>query len=49
MDNPSGVFQIEGVLQEKIETSGIEDKVEVVAYINDKELKRLRFDKATIV
>ena len=49
MENPSGVFQIEGVLQEKIETSGIEDKVEVVAYINDKELKRLRFDKATIV
>jgi metal-dependent HD superfamily phosphatase/phosphodiesterase len=49
MDNPSGVFQIEGILQEKIETSGIEDKVEVVAIVNDQELKRLRFDKATII
>jgi len=43
MENPAGVFQIEEVLQKKIVTSGIEDKVEVVAIVDGEELKTLRF------
>lgn len=39
MDNPAGVFQIEKVLQEKIQTSGIEDLVEVVALEMGREIK----------
>lgn len=39
MDNPAGVFQIEHVLKQKIETSGVEDLVEVVALHKGKELK----------
>lgn len=39
MDNPAGVFQIENVMQQKIETSGIHDLVEVVAIHKGEELK----------
>ena len=39
MTNPAGIFQIEEVLMRKINTSGIEDHVQVIALINGKELK----------
>jgi metal-dependent HD superfamily phosphatase/phosphodiesterase len=39
MDNPAGVFQIENVMKQKIETSGIQNLVEVVALHRGKELK----------
>lgn len=39
MTNPAGIFQIERVLMKKIETSGIEEHVQVIALINGKEIK----------
>jgi len=39
MTNPSGLFQVTEVLGKKIETSGIEDLVEVVPLINGKQFK----------
>jgi metal-dependent HD superfamily phosphatase/phosphodiesterase len=41
MDNPAGVFQIEEVLGEKMATSGLKDIVEVVAIMDDEEIKTL--------
>ena len=49
LESDSEVQTLLSILQEKIETSEIEDKVEVVAYVNGQELKRLRFDHAIIV
>ncbi len=40
MDNPAGVFQIEEVLEKKIQTSGIEDLVEVIALEKGIEIRR---------
>jgi metal-dependent HD superfamily phosphatase/phosphodiesterase len=40
MDNPAGVFQIEEVLEKKIQTSGIEDLVDVIALEKGIEIKR---------
>jgi len=39
MDNPAGIFQIEQVLQRKIETSGIDNLVEVVALERGRKIK----------
>lgn len=39
MDNPAGVFQIEGVIGRKLETSGVADLVELVAIENGREIK----------
>lgn len=41
MDNPAGVFQIEQVLERKINTSGIENLVEVIAVQKGKRIKRM--------
>jgi len=41
MDNPAGVFQIEEVMGKKMETSGLEDLIEVTAIMNGKTLKTL--------
>jgi metal-dependent HD superfamily phosphatase/phosphodiesterase len=41
MDNPSGVFQMEEVLDHKIQTSGIGQHLEVVALMNGKKIKTL--------
>jgi metal-dependent HD superfamily phosphatase/phosphodiesterase len=41
MDNPAGVFQIEEVLGEKLATSGLNDIVEVIAIMDDREIKTL--------
>jgi hypothetical protein len=41
MDNPAGVFQIEEVMGKKLATSGISDLVEVVAIMDNKEIKTL--------
>ncbi|MFQ6064938.1 MAG: HD domain-containing protein [Candidatus Bathyarchaeia archaeon] len=40
MSNPAGVFQIEEVLERKIETSGIQDLVEVIALEKGVEIER---------
>ncbi len=42
MDNPAGIFQIEEVLERKIETSGIEKLVEVVSLVKGVKLERTR-------
>lgn len=42
MNNPAGVFQIEEVLMKKIATSGLGEKVEVIALKNGKELKTIK-------
>lgn len=42
MDNPSGVFQIEEVMSEKIRTSGIPELVDIVGIYRGKEIKTLR-------
>lgn len=39
MDNPAGIFQIEQVLNRKIDTSGLTDMVEVAALIKGKEVR----------
>ena len=41
MDNPAGVFQIEHVLEQKINTSGIRELVEVVAIEKGREIKTI--------
>ena len=40
MDNPAGIFQIEEVLERKIETSGISDLVDVIALVKGVKLER---------
>jgi len=40
MNNPAGVFQIEEVLEKKLETSGIQDLVEVVALEKGVQIRR---------
>jgi metal-dependent HD superfamily phosphatase/phosphodiesterase len=40
MDNPAGVFQIEEVLEKKLETSGIQDLVEVIALEKGVQIRR---------
>ncbi len=40
MNNPAGVFQIEEVLEKKLETSGIEDLVEVIALEKGVQIRR---------
>jgi metal-dependent HD superfamily phosphatase/phosphodiesterase len=40
MNNPAGVFQIEEVLEKKLETSGIEDLVDVIALEKGIEIRR---------
>ena len=45
MDNPSGVFQIEEVMEEKIRTSGISDLVDIVGIYRGKEIKTLGYQK----
>ena len=41
MDNPSGVFQVDEVLGQKIRTSGIDQYVEVVALMDGEEIKTI--------
>jgi metal-dependent HD superfamily phosphatase/phosphodiesterase len=43
MRDPAGIFQIEGVMMAKIKSSGLADKVEVVAYIESENNKEFRF------
>jgi metal-dependent HD superfamily phosphatase/phosphodiesterase len=40
MKNPAGVFQIEEVLEKKLDTSGIQELVEVIALENGVEIRR---------
>jgi metal-dependent HD superfamily phosphatase/phosphodiesterase len=40
MDNPAGVFQIEEVLEKKLETSGIQDLVDVIALERGVQIRR---------
>ena len=42
MNNPAGVFQIEEVLEKKLETSGIEDLVDVIALDKGIQIRRSR-------
>lgn len=41
MNNPAGVYQIEEVLGKKLETSGIDDLIEIDVSLNGKEIKVL--------
>jgi metal-dependent HD superfamily phosphatase/phosphodiesterase len=40
MNNPAGVFQIEEVLEKKLETSGIQDLVDVIAVEKGVQIRR---------
>ena len=44
MNNPAGVFQIEEVLEPKINTSGVEDLVEVIALEKGVQIRRSKID-----
>jgi hypothetical protein len=41
MTNPAGIYQLEEVMGKKLETSGIQDYVEIVALENGVELKTM--------
>jgi metal-dependent HD superfamily phosphatase/phosphodiesterase len=40
MNNPAGVFQIEEVLEKKIQTSGVQDLVDVIALEKGIQIRR---------
>jgi metal-dependent HD superfamily phosphatase/phosphodiesterase len=40
MNNPAGVFQIEEVLEKKLQTSGITDLVDVIALEKGVQIRR---------
>jgi metal-dependent HD superfamily phosphatase/phosphodiesterase len=42
MDNPAGVFQIEEVLERKLETSGIQDLVDIIAIEKGIQIRRTK-------
>jgi metal-dependent HD superfamily phosphatase/phosphodiesterase len=41
MDNPAGVYQVEEIMGKKLETCGIIDHIEVIAIMDDREIKTL--------
>jgi len=44
MNNPAGVFQIEEVLEKKVQTSGIEHLVDIIALDKGIQIRRNRTD-----